>query len=80
MKNTYTVTEGQANFPRIVKQSAAEIVTIERHGAVAAYVVGRDRMEAMAETMELLASDDFRATLKKYRAGKLKMIPLAVHV
>jgi antitoxin YefM len=40
---------------------------------VAAFVVGRTRMEAIAETMELLANDDFRTTLKKYRAGKLKM-------
>ncbi len=80
MKTTYTVTEGQANFPRIVKQAADELVTIERHGAVAAYVVGRARMEAIAETMELLASDDFRATLKKYRAGKLKMKPFTVDV
>jgi len=76
VKNTYSVTEGQAHFPRLVKQSENELVTIERHGTVAAFVVGRGRMEAIAETMELLANDEFRTTLKKYRAGKLKMQPL----
>jgi hypothetical protein len=73
VKTTYSVTEGQALFPRIIKQAQGELVTIQRHGAVAAFVVGRARMEAIAETMELLANDDFRTTLKKYRAGKLKM-------
>jgi PHD/YefM family antitoxin component YafN of YafNO toxin-antitoxin module len=73
MKSTYSVTEGQARFPQLVKQSAGELVTIERHGSVAAYLVGRERMEAIAETMELLANTEFRSTLEKYRAGKLKM-------
>lgn len=76
IKTTYSVTEGQARFPRLVKQSENELVAIERHGTVAAFVVGRGRMEAIAETMELLANDKFRTTLKKYRAGKLKMTPL----
>jgi hypothetical protein len=33
-------------------------------------------MEAIAETMDLLANDEFRTTLKKYQTGKLKMTPL----
>lgn len=77
MKTTYSVTEGQAHFPRIIKQAEGELVTIERHGTVTAFVVGRARMEAIAETMELLGNDEFRSTLKKYRAGKLKMKPLS---
>jgi len=76
VKTTYSVSEGQALFPRIIKQAEGELVTIQRHATVAAVVVGRARMEAIAETMELLANDDFRAALKKYRAGKLKMKPL----
>lgn len=48
-------------------------MTIQRHGKVAAFVVERTRMEAIAETIELLANEDFRTTLKKYRAGKLKL-------
>ena len=70
------MTEAQAGLPKIVRQSEDQIVTIERHGAVAAYLVSRARMEAIAETMELLANEDFMQTLKKYRAGKLKMKPL----
>ncbi|RRJ97505.1 type II toxin-antitoxin system Phd/YefM family antitoxin [Opitutaceae bacterium TAV4] len=77
MQTTYSVTEAQANLPRIMKQAEDEIVTIERHGKVTAYVLGRERMEAIVETMELLASQDFMRTLKKYRAGTLKMKPLS---
>ena len=70
------MTEAQAGLPKIVRQSENQLVTIERHGTVAAYIVSRARMEAIAETMELLANDDFMQTLKKYRAGTLKMKPL----
>ena len=77
MKSTYSVSEGQARFPQLVRQAAGGLVTIERHGTVAAFIVGRGRMEAIVETMELLANPEFMGTLKKYRAGKLKMRPLA---
>ena len=70
------MTEAQAGLPKIVRQAEGRLVTIERHGAVAAYIVSRARMEAIAETMELLANEDFMRTLRKYRAGKLKMKPL----
>ena len=73
MKNTYSVTEGQAAFPSLVRQSRDSIVSIERHGKVEAFIVGRDRMEAIAETLELMGSADFRKTLAAYRAGKLRM-------
>lgn len=72
MRSTYSVSEGQAQFPRLVKQAENSIVAIERHGEVAAFMVGRERMEAIAETMELLANPDFMAQLKRHRAGKLK--------
>jgi antitoxin YefM len=77
MKTTSSVTEGQAPHPQLVKPAADSVVTIERHGTVAPVMAGRERLEAIAETLELLANRDFTATLKKYRAGKLKMKPLA---
>jgi PHD/YefM family antitoxin component YafN of YafNO toxin-antitoxin module len=75
MVNTYSIAKGQAQFPRLVKQAQDSIVSIERRGQVEAYLIGRERMEAIAETMELLANDEFRSTLRDYRAGKLKMRP-----
>ncbi|MDR1283791.1 MAG: type II toxin-antitoxin system Phd/YefM family antitoxin [Opitutaceae bacterium] len=77
MKTTYSVTEAQASLPKLVKQADGQVLTIERRGEVAAYLLGRDRMEAIVETMELLANREFMDTLARYRAGKLKMKPLA---
>jgi antitoxin YefM len=71
------VTEAQADFPRLVKQADGQVLTIERRGETAAYLVGRDRMEAIVETMELLANREFMGIAAKYRAGKLKMKTLA---
>lgn len=73
MKSAYSITEGQAEFPRLVRQAKRGLISIERHGRVEAFLVSRERMEAIAETMELLANDEFRTTLADYRAGKLKM-------
>lgn len=75
MANTYSIARGQAQFPRLVKQSQGSIVSIERHGQVQAYLIGRERMEAIAETMELLANPAFMAQVKRHRAGKLKFYP-----
>lgn len=75
MATTYSIAKGQAQFPRLVKQSQGAIISIERRGQVEAYLVGRERMEAIAETIELLTNPAFLAQLKKYRAGKLKMRP-----
>jgi antitoxin YefM len=77
MKSTYSVTEAQAGLPKILRQSEDRIVTIERHGATAAFIVSRERMEAIAETMELLANRDFMDIVRKYRAGTLEMKPLS---
>lgn len=75
MANTYSIARGQAQFPRLVRQSQGSIVSIERRGQVEAYLIGRERMEAIAETMELLANPKFMAQVKRHRAGKLKFHP-----
>jgi len=77
VKTTYSVTEAQADFPGLVRRSADAIATIERHGVVQAYVIGRERMEAIAETLELLANPEFGRTLAQYRSGRLRMKSLA---
>lgn len=77
MKTTYSIARGQAQFPRLVRQSQQRVVSIERHGQVEAYLIGRERMEAIAETMELLANPDFMRQLARHRAGKLKFYPLS---
>jgi antitoxin YefM len=75
VKSTFSVTEAQANLPRIVR--ASSIVGIARHNKVAGFYVPRERFEALLETMELLATPEAMKTLKLAKSGKLKYRPLA---
>ena len=77
MANTYSVTAAQANLPRILRKSNDEIAVVERRGEVCGFIVGKKRMEAIAETLELLGSPEFSATMTKLRTGKLKFRPLS---
>ncbi|MDR1011713.1 MAG: type II toxin-antitoxin system Phd/YefM family antitoxin [Opitutaceae bacterium] len=81
MKSTYSVTEAQAGLPKLLRQSAGRLVTIEKRGVVTAYIVSRARMEAIVETMELLADSECMENVRKHRAGKLKTKPFGkIHV
>jgi antitoxin YefM len=75
VKSTFSVTEAQANLPRIVRSSS--IVGISKHHKVAGFYVPRERFEALLETMELLANPRALKTLKLAKASKLKYRRLA---
>lgn len=78
MKSTYSVTEAQSRFPGLVREAEdAGSVAISRHGETVAYLVSRDRMEAIVETLEVL--DDPRAmkAITAHRAGTMRFKSLA---
>jgi len=73
MKTTYSISRAQSNLPHLVRESAdCGTIAITRHDETVAYVVSRDRMEAMVETMEILAAPDAMRELRKYEAGKTR--------
>jgi prevent-host-death family protein len=71
MKTTVTTTQAQANLPRLLRQLAAtRAVTITNHGRIAGFLVSRERMEAIIETMEILANPRAMAAIADYEAGR----------
>ncbi len=73
MSSTYSITEGQSKFPKVVKEAqAGYIATITKHDDPVAYVIGKERMQALIETMEILADPVAMKAIKDYEAGKLK--------
>lgn len=77
MKTSYSVAAGQKNFPEVVAASEqGEPIPIERHGRTVAYVISKDRFDAVLETMELLSNPEFADTLRRYEAGKTKWTSL----
>ena len=55
MASTYSITQGQAQFPKMVKEvQAGYITTITKRDEPVVYLVSKERMSAIVETMEIL--------------------------
>lgn len=78
MKTTYSITEAQSQLPGLVREAEETgSVTISRHGEAVAYLVSRDRMEAIVETMEILGDPQAIKAIADHRSGKLRFHPLS---
>lgn len=78
MAATYSVTDAQANLPRLLKDAVDEgSIAITRHQETVAYLVSRERMEAITETLELLGNPQAMKAIRDYEAGKTKFVSLS---
>ena len=48
-------------------------VTVSRNGRVVGFLISRDRMEAILETLELMADPDAMKAIREYEAGKTRL-------
>jgi hypothetical protein len=72
--STVTVSQAQANLPKLVRRDS---FAITRHGKVVGVFLSKDRMEALVESMELLGSPEFIQALKEHKAGRGKQYDVA---
>ena len=78
MASTYSVSDAQTQLPRLIRQAEmGEPVRIRRRDETVAYLVSRERMEAIVETIELLANPDAMKAVAAHRAGKTKLQPVS---
>lgn len=47
-------------------------VAVSRHGRTVAFVVSRERMEAILETLEILADKQLIKAIRDFEGGKIK--------
>ena len=69
MADTYSIKSAQQKFSTLVEEAADHPVTITKQGRAVAVLVSMERMEAIAETMELLADPKAMSTIRKHREG-----------
>jgi len=70
MADTYTIKSAQQHFSEVVKVSEEHPVTITKQGKAVAVLVSIERMEAIAETMEILADSKAMDAIRKHRNGQ----------
>jgi PHD/YefM family antitoxin component YafN of YafNO toxin-antitoxin module len=77
VKNTYNVARAQANFTRLLKLSEEQPIAITRHDETVAYLLSAERMNAIVETLEILANPEAMEAIRQHQAGKTKFLPLS---
>jgi prevent-host-death family protein len=78
MPPTYSVTQAQALLPQLLKNAVTEgSIAITRRDETVAYLVSRQRMEAIAETLDLLGDAKAMKAIQDYEAGRTKFLPLS---
>lgn len=71
---TLEIGEAQAQLPRLLRSK--KTVTISRRGETVAFLVSRDRMEGILESLEILSNPSAMKAIRRARSGKGKYIPL----
>ncbi len=78
MSSAYSVTQAQSQLPSLIRKAEeGEPVKILRHNETVAYLISRERLEAIVETMELLANPEAMKAITAHRGGKVTFLPLA---
>jgi prevent-host-death family protein len=70
MADSYTVKTAQQQFSAVVREVADHPVTITKQGKAVAVMMSIERMEAIAETMEILADPAAMGAIREHRAGR----------
>lgn len=72
------MTQAQSHLPRLIRKAeSGEPVRILRHNETVAYLVSRERMEAIVETMEILSNPAAVKAIVANRAGKTKFVSVS---
>ncbi len=71
MKKAYTIKEAQRRLSAVVRTAErGHLATLTRHDQPVAYVIGAERLAAIAETMELLADPEAMRAIQAAENGE----------
>ncbi len=76
MKSTYSITQAQAKLPGLVREAQDAPVLITRHEETVAVLVSKQRMDAIAETLEVLANPDAMKAIHASQQNRVSYVPL----
>ena len=76
VKTTFKIREAQAKLPKLVHSK--QTVSVRSNGQTVAFIVPRERMEALLETMKVLANPQAMRAIRRDQSGKGRYLPLSV--
>jgi len=76
MRSTYSVSEAQAQLPTLLKRAEKDLIVITRRDKTVAYLVSAQRMEAIVETLEIMADPEAMKALRRAREREGKYYPV----
>ncbi len=76
----YSVTEAQAKLPQLLRELTAHEapVALTRHDRTVGYLVSKEQLESLYETLEVLGNPAAMKAIRDYEAGDMKFHPLSV--
>ena len=73
MSSSYTIKSAQRGLSALVRESQSHPITLTRQGKAVAVVMSIERMEAIAETMEVLADSSAMEAIRRNSTGEAKV-------
>ncbi len=78
MKTTVSLSKAQAQLPRLVRLvERGNTIAISKQDETVAYLVSRDRLEAIVETLEIMGNSAAMRAIRQAKGGKTKYYPLS---
>jgi PHD/YefM family antitoxin component YafN of YafNO toxin-antitoxin module len=78
MKSTYSVSELSSQAPAVLRQAEKRgSVTVCRNGRVVGFLLSRERMEAILETLEFMANPKAMRAIRDHEAGRTRFKDLS---
>lgn len=70
--------QAQSQLPQLLRRAeSGALVGIARRDETVAYLLSRAHLEAIVETMEILANRQARKAIADHRAGRTRFVPLS---
>ncbi len=78
MDVSLSITELQDQAPQVIKRAEKNgSVAVCRHGRTVAFVVSKERIEAILETLEIVADKNVMKSIRNFGSGKIKPKPFS---
>lgn len=77
MPAAYNLSQARKQLPALMKESLERPVPLTRNKQVIGFLLSRERMESLLETIEVVQDRKAMKAIRDYEAGKTKFHPLS---